>query len=87
MHALNKNFTQALSHYHHALAIDPTLKTAVDGLERIEAMIRAVEIGHDPNCVDREALGEADDHDHPHRDDVDDPFGAGLGDETEEYQY
>lgn len=51
MHACNKNFTQALAHYHHALSLNPSLKAAQDGLERIEAMIRACDKGLDPDLA------------------------------------
>ena len=45
MHALKHDFTQALAHYHHALALNASLKSATDGLERVEGMIRAVQQG------------------------------------------
>jgi hypothetical protein len=52
MHALNKDFTSALMHYQHALAIDASLVSANEGLERIEKMIRAVDKGLDPSMMD-----------------------------------
>lgn len=49
MHALRQDFTQALAHYHHALALNCSLSSAAEGLERMEKMIRAVDRGDGPS--------------------------------------
>lgn len=58
LHALSHNFTQALSHYHHALSISDTLKSAQAGLERIERMSRASDKGVDQQSAINDGLVE-----------------------------